>query len=121
MKTQGEIEAEVSKGVNQIYIGLLGRGASNIQTNVVGAMVIVALQNVLTAAEIQAAKTATGRALIKEMCGVIVENSAPQFIQVVQLATGISVVDMHHDISAKTGKEILVFSLERNPKYRKKL
>jgi uncharacterized protein YbcI len=111
MKTQGEIEAEVSKGVNQIYLGLLGRGAKNIQTNVLGATVLVVLQNVLTAAEIQVAKTPEGRKIIKEMCCAVVANSQVQFIAAVTVATGEDVIDMHHDISIKTGKEILVFSL----------
>jgi uncharacterized protein YbcI len=119
MKTQGESEAEISKGVNQIYRGLLGRGADNIQTNVVGAVVIVMLQNVLTASEIQVAKTAQGRVVIKEMCTAIVENAAPQFSEAVKLATGVEVIDMHHDISIKTGRELLVFSLTKAPTYRK--
>jgi uncharacterized protein YbcI len=121
MKTQGESEAEVSKGLNQIYKGLLGRSTSNIRTNVVGSLVIVVLQNVLTVYEIQAVKNERGRVLVKEMCVAIIENNGPQFIQMIQLATGVQVIDMHHDLSLKTGKEIFVFSLEKEPKYRKKM
>jgi uncharacterized protein YbcI len=119
MKTQGETEAEISKGVNQIYKGLLGRSTSNIRTNIVDAVVIVMLQNVLTAAEIQVAKEAQGRVIIKEMCTAVIDNSAPQFSEAIERATGVEVVDMHHDISIKTGKEIFVFSLEKAPTYRK--
>jgi uncharacterized protein YbcI len=119
VQTQGESEAEISKGVNQIYKGLLGRSASNICTNIVDTVVIVMLQNALTAAEIHVAKEAQGRVIIKEMCTAIIDNSAPQFINAVELATRVKVVDMHHDISIKTGKEIFVFSLEKAPTYRK--
>ena len=121
MKTQGESEAEISKGVNQIYKGLLGRSTSNIRTNVIGSLVIVVLQNVLTVSEIQVSKNAQGRVVVKEMCVAIIENTGPQFIQMIQLATGVQVIDMHHDLSLKTGKEIFVFSLEKEPKYRKKM
>lgn len=120
MKTQGEIEAEVSKGVNQIYKGLLGRSAENIRTHVVNATVLVILQNALTAAEIHVAKTTDGRKLIKEMCCAVVENSQSQFVTAVEAAVEIKVNDMHHDISTDTGKEILVFSLVKAPVYRKK-
>ena len=119
MKTQGETEAEISKGVNQIYKGLLGRSTSNIRTNIVAELVIVVLQNVLTSAEISVTKTGYGQTMIKEMCGVVVDNSAPQFSEAVKLATDVDVIDMHHDISIKTGKEIFVFSLEKAPTYRK--
>lgn len=121
MKTQGESEAEISKGVNQIYKGLLGRSTSNIRTNVFGSLVVVVLQNVLTVSEIQAVKNERGRVVVKEMCVAIIENTSPQFIQMIQLATGVQVIDMHHDLSVKTGKEIFVFSLEKEPKYRKKM
>jgi uncharacterized protein YbcI len=120
VKTQGESEAEISKGLNQIYKGLLGRSTSNIRTNVVDSLVIVVLQNVLSVSEIQVSKNAQGRVVVKEMCVAIIENSGPQFIQMIQLATGVQVIDMHHDLSLKTGKEIFVFSLEKEPKYRKK-
>jgi uncharacterized protein YbcI len=121
MKTQGESEAEISKGVNQIYKGLLGRSTSNIRTNVFGSLVVVVLQNILTVSEIQLSKNARGRVVVKEMCVAIIENTGPQFIQIIQLATGVQVIDMHHDLSLKTGKEIFVFSLEKEPKYRKKM
>jgi uncharacterized protein YbcI len=77
------------------------------------------LQNVLTASEIQVAKTARGRVVIKEMCTAIVENAEPQFSEAVKRATGVEVIDMHHDISIKTGRELLVFSLTKAPTYRK--
>jgi uncharacterized protein YbcI len=121
MKTQGESEAEISKGMQQIYIGLLGRrGADDIKTHVVNSTVLVLMTNVLTATELTVAKTPEGRRLIKEMCCSVVENSSAQFINNVVEATGVDVIDMHHDISVKTGKEVFVFSLSKEPTYRKK-
>ena len=118
MKTQGEMEAEISKGVNQIYAGLLGRGAKEIKTTIIGAGVLVILQNVLTAAELNVTKTTDGRKIIKEMCEAIVNNTRTQFQTAVMQATGQNIVDMHHDISVNTGREIFVFSLAASPTYR---
>jgi uncharacterized protein YbcI len=119
VKTRGEIEAEISKGVNQIYAGLLGRGAKEIKTNIIGANVLVVLQNVLTAAELSVVKTTEGRKIIKEMCCAVVEHSRAQFQMAVVQATARNVIDIHHDISTATGREILVFSLSDPPTYRK--
>jgi hypothetical protein len=113
------MEAEISKGVNQIYAGLLSRVAKEIRTNIIGAVVLVVLQNVLTAAELSAAKTTNGRRLIKEMCCAVVEHSRAQFQIAVVQATARNVIDTHHDISIATGREILVFSLSDPPTYRK--
>lgn len=118
MKTQGEMEAEISKGVNQIYAGLLGRGPKEIKTTIIGAVVLVILQKVLTAAELDVAKTTDGRKIIKEMCMAVVDNSRAQFQEAVLQATANAVLDMHHDISIATGREILVFSLSDPPTYR---
>ena len=112
------MEAEISKGVNQIYAGLLGRGAKEIKTTIIGAGVLVILQNVLTAAELKVANTTDGRRIIKEMCVAVVDNSRAQFQMAVVQATARNVLDIHHDISIATGREILVFSLSDPPTYR---
>jgi len=36
----------------------------------------------------------------------------------VQEITGIKVVSMHHDISTKTGEEVVLFTLARSPDFR---
>jgi uncharacterized protein YbcI len=115
VKTKSEAEAEISKAINQIYRGLLGRVSENIQTRIFDATVLVVFQNVLTVAEVNASKNITGRKIIKDACLSIVENSQDQFFIAVKLATGADVIDMHHDISIETGKEMLFFSLSSPP------
>ena len=119
MKTQGEIEAEISKGINQIYVGLLGRGPTNTRTHAIGSTILVMLQNTLTATETNVAKTTDGRRIIKEMCSAVVDSNRAQFKAAVIQATQKDVIDMHHDISISTGREIIVFSLTDAPAYRK--
>ena len=113
------MEAEISKGVNQIYAGLLGRGAKDIKTNIIGAAVLVILQNTLTVTQVQIAKTTDGRRIIKEMCEAVVSNTRLQFQTAVMQATAQNIIDMHHDISINTGREIFVFSLAALPNCRK--
>jgi uncharacterized protein YbcI len=36
----------------------------------------------------------------------------------VEKTTGVKVVTMHHDISTKTGEEVVLFTLARSPDFR---
>jgi hypothetical protein len=113
------MEAEISKGVNQIYAGLLGREAENIKTYIIKDTVLITLKNVLTTTELQVAKTTEGLRIIKEMCMAVVENNHDQFKESILQATKEEVVDTHHDISIKTGREIFFFLLKTTPEYSK--
>ena len=45
----------------------------------------------------------------------MVSAGRPRLEQVVEAATGVKLVSVHHDISTVTGEEVLVFSLAESP------
>lgn len=144
MKSQGEIEAAVCDGISRFQQEFIGRGPRDIHAHLVGTLLIVRLQGVLTPAERQliaprptapAATTAgagvavdgygngngnghehgNGRALLKQVRSHMVATGRPRLEELVEVATGVKLVSVHHDISTVTGEELLVFSLESAP------
>jgi uncharacterized protein YbcI len=70
MKTQGEIEAAVCAGVTRFEQEYMARGPGNIRAHLIGDLLVVRLQGVLTAAEQHLVKTAPsemGRDLLKQV------------------------------------------------------
>jgi len=70
MKTRGESEAAVSDGVTRFEQEYTGRGPKHIRTHLLGDLLVVRLQGVLTAAEQQLVKSAApekGRNLLKQV------------------------------------------------------
>ena len=57
MKTRGEIEAAICEGINRFEQQYMGRGPKDIRTHLIGDMLVVRLQGVLTEAEQQLVKT----------------------------------------------------------------
>ena len=53
MKTQGEIEAAICEGIIRFEQEYMGRGPKDIHAHLVGDLLVVRLQGVLTAAEQQ--------------------------------------------------------------------
>jgi hypothetical protein len=51
MKTQGEIEAAICEGVSRFEQDYMGRGPKDIRAHLLGDLLVVRLQGVLTAAE----------------------------------------------------------------------
>ena len=51
MRTQGEIEAAISEAVGRFEQDYMGRGPKGIHTHLLGDLLVVRLQGVLTAAE----------------------------------------------------------------------
>jgi uncharacterized protein YbcI len=121
MKTQGEIEALICAGISRFEQDYMGRGPKNIHAHVVGDLLIVRLQGVLTAAEQQLVKTLPpekGRDLLKQVRTQLIETARPALEAMVSEATGVNVVSIHHDISTVTGEEIMVFTLADTPPFR---
>jgi hypothetical protein len=56
-----------------------------------------------------------GRALLKQVRAHMVASGRPRLEEVVEAATGVKLVSVHHDISTVTGEEVLVFSLAESP------
>ena len=121
MKTQGEIEADICKGMSHFEQDYMGRGPKNIHAHLIGDLLVVRLQGVLTAAEQQLVKslsTEKGRDLLKEVRTQLMETARPIMEAMVQEATGVKVLSLHHDISTITGEEVVLFTLVEAPPFR---
>ena len=121
MKSQGEIEAAVCRGMSQFEQEYMGRGPKNIQAYLLGDLLVVRLQGVLTAAEQQLIKTLPtekGRDLLKQARLQLKETARPLMEAVVMQTTGRKVVSLHLDISTVIGEEIVIFTLAAPPSFR---
>jgi uncharacterized protein YbcI len=135
MRSQGEIEAAVCDGVSRFQQEFVGRGPRDIRAYLLGGLLVVQLQGVLTPAERQLIAPrggggngngdgngngfdhdgGNGRALLKQVRAHMVATGRPRLEEVVEAATGVKLVSVHHDISTVTGEEVLVFSLAESP------
>ena len=121
MKTQGEIEAAISQGIARFEQEYMGRGPKDIQTHLIGDLLVVRLFGVLTAAEQHLVKTLhpeKGRDLLKQVRTQLIELARPVMESMVLATTGVSVISLHHDISTTTGEEIMLFTLAESPMVR---
>jgi len=118
MKTRGEIEAAVSKGVTSFMQEFMGRGPKDICTHLIEDLLLVRLQGVLTAAErhlVAALPADKGRDLLKEVRTHLVEVSRPRLENMVEESSGMRCISLHHDVSTVTGEEVLLFTLTQVP------
>lgn len=121
MKTQGEIEAAISAGINRFEQEFMGRGPKDIQTHLIGDLIVVRLRGVLTAAEQHLARSLPaekGRDLLKQVRTHLVESARTVMEKMVEEVTSIQVLSLHHDISTSTGEEVLLFTLIAAPAVR---
>ncbi len=121
MKSQGEIESSVCEGMGHFQQEYMGRGPKNIRAHLFGDMLVVRLQGVLTAAEQQLVKSLShekGRDLLKQVRTHLIETARPLMEAMIEEATGVNVVSLHHDISTTTGEEVVAFTLAEPPLYR---
>ncbi|MBI2805863.1 MAG: DUF2294 domain-containing protein [Planctomycetes bacterium] len=121
MKTQGEIEAAICQGMSRFEQDYMGRGPKNIHAHLIGDLLVVRLEGVLTAAEQQLVKSlpsAKGRDLLKEVRTQLMEAARSLMEAMVQEATGVKVLSLHHDISTVTGEEVVLFTLAQAPPFR---
>jgi uncharacterized protein YbcI len=124
MKTQGEIEAAVCEGVTRFEQEYMGRGPKDIRAHLLGDLLVVRLQGVLTAAEQQLVKTLPperGRALLKQVRTQLIETARPVLEAMIQEASGVKVLSLHHDISTVTGEEVVLFTLTEAADFRETL
>jgi uncharacterized protein YbcI len=118
MKTHGEIEAAISEGITRFEQDYMGRGPKDVHTHLLGDLLVIRLQGVLTAAEQQLVKSMPaekGRDLLKQVRTHLIEAARPVVQAMVEGVTGTAVVSMHHDISTLTGEEVVVFTLAEPP------
>ena len=121
MKTQGEIEAAVCKGMSHFEQEYMGRGPKDIRAHLIGDLLVVRLQGVLTAAEqhlVTALPAEKGRDLLKQVRSQLIEVARPALDALVEEITGINPLSLHHDISTLTGEEVVIFTLAEAPQCR---
>ncbi len=121
MNTRGEIESTVCDGIARFEREYMGRGPKSIRTHLLGDLLVIRLQGVLTAAEQQLAKSVTpehGRTLLKQVRTELIETARPLLEAMVESATGSKVLSLYHDISTATGEEFILFTLAEAPEVR---
>ena len=121
MKSQGEIEAAICEGMVRFEREYMGRGPKDIQAHLIGDLLVVRLQGVLTAAEQQLVKTLPaekGRNLLKEVRTQLIETARQLLEVLIQEIAGAKVLSLHHDISTVTGEEVVLFTLTGSPPFR---
>ena len=121
MKTQGEIEASICEGISRFEQDFMGRGPKDIRTHLIGDLLVVRLQGVLTAAEqhlVKVLPSEKGRDLLKQVRTQLIETARPLLEAMVKETTGINVLALHHDISTTTGEEVVLFTLAESPVFR---
>jgi uncharacterized protein YbcI len=123
MRTQGEIEAAVCDAMARFEQEYMGRGPKDVRTHLIGDLLVVRLQGVLTAAEQQLVNTVQpekGRDLLKQVRTQLIETARPLMQAMIQDITKVEVVSLHHDISTLTGEEVVLFTLKTPPVVRSK-
>jgi uncharacterized protein YbcI len=121
MKTQGEIEAGMCERIGHFEQEYMGRGPKDIHTHLIGDLLLVRLQGVLTAAEQHLVTTLPaekGRDLLKQVRTQLMETARPAMEAMVLDVTGVRVLSLHHDISTMTGEEVVIFTLAQSPTFR---
>ena len=121
MRTQGEIEAAICEGMSRFEQEYMGRGPKDIHTHLIGDLLVVRLQGVLTAAEqhlVKSLPAEKGRGLIKQVRVQLVETARPVLEAMIQEVTDVKVLSLHHDISTVTGEEVVLFTLAEPPAVR---
>lgn len=115
VKSKGQLEAEISEALIKFEKEYMGRGPEQTKTHIIGDMVVVRLQRVLTPAEQQLADgtdETAGRTLIKRVRIELLEKARPLLERIITDLTGKRVKSLHTDISTVTGERVIIFTLE---------
>jgi uncharacterized protein YbcI len=121
MKSQGEIESAVAEGMSRFEQEYMGRGPKDVHAHLIGDLLVVRLQGVLTAAEQHLVKTLQaekGRELVKQVRIQLIETARPVLEAMLQGIIGVKVLSLHHDISTVSGEELVIFTLAGPPSFR---
>ena len=99
----------------------MGRGPKDIHAHLLGDLLVVRLQGVLTAAEqhlVKSLPAEKGRDLLKQVRTHLIETARPVLEAMVHEITGVKVLTLHHDISTVTGEEVVLLTLAESPDFR---
>jgi uncharacterized protein YbcI len=119
-RSQGEIEAAICDVVSRFQQEYMGRGPRDVRTHLVDNRLFVHMQGVLTAAEQRlmdshANGNGRGAEILKAFRSHLVAAGRPLLEKLVESVTGSQPINVHHDISAVTGEEVIVFTLSSPP------
>jgi uncharacterized protein YbcI len=122
-RTQGEVEAQIGADFGKFYATLFSRGPKHIQVNMLPAAAVIVTQNTFTIAEKQIMEPngfhdESGRQMFKDMRTRVIAANRAALTEIIEKAAGVAVTCLHHDMSALTGEEAFVFSLQDKPEYR---
>ncbi len=123
LKTKGQIESEISDAVTKFEKEYMGRGPLETKTYIIEDLVLVRLKKVLTPAELRLSSLPDpndGRNLIKRVRISLLEQGRPILEDAVKNILGVEIRSLHTDISTLTGERIIIFSLEKPPKFAEK-
>jgi uncharacterized protein YbcI len=118
MNSTGEIEAAICQGMGRFVQEYTGRGPKAVNAYLIDDLLVVRLQDVLTAAEKHLVKTLQsdkGRELLKQVRIQLIEAARPVIEAMVHQTTGVKVLSLHHDISTITGEELVILTLAQPP------
>lgn len=121
LKSTGEIEAAVCSAIARFELEFMGRGPKDVHTHLLGDMLVVRLQGVLTVAEQQLVKVLPperGRDLLKQVRTQLMETARGRLEAIIKDICGVAPISLHHDISTVSGEEIVVFVLASRPAVR---
>jgi len=112
--TKGQAEAAITESLTSFKREFLGRGPKKARTYIMGDMILVRLQGVLSRAETQLSRDPEGVILLKKMRTKLIEGSGDKIKQIIFDCVGMPVATMHTDVSSRTGDSIFVFTMEGN-------
>lgn len=118
MKTQDEIESAVCDKISRFQQDFMGRGPKEIRAYLIGELLVVRLQGVLTAPEQHLVKSLPidkGRDLLEQFRTQLIESSRLVLQAMIQEVAGGEVLRLHHDVSTVTGEEVELFTLSESP------
>lgn len=119
--TRGEAESQITEALVKFEREYLGRGPEEAKTFIIENSVFVRLRGVLTPGEKQLAKAdslGTGRVLIKQVRQELIEKARILLETILFDITKIKMISLHTDISSITGERVIIFTLERAPKFK---
>ena len=114
-KSKGQLEADISEALIKFEKEYMGRGPEQTKTYIIGDLIVVRLQRVLTPAEQQlagASDETKGRTLIKQVRTELLEKARPLLERIILDLTSRNVKSLHTDISTVTGERVIIFTLD---------
>ncbi len=118
MRTKGEIEAAISEEISRFEREYMDRGPKDIQVHLLEDLLVIRFRGVLVPAEqnlVKSAPTENGRDLLRRVRSHLIETTRPVMEAMVEKATGVKVVTMHHDLCTTTDEEVILFTLAQSP------